>query len=102
MQTWFIKNLGDAMLASDKLTQIEQLILSKGQNSNSTKEMAVFIRHESEGCLHCQVKVYFSPKASMVAKVFNAIPCAKPSPIELSLLVGNEKSWLIFFPEYNR
>ncbi len=102
MQTWFIKNLGDAMLASDKLTQIEQFILSKEQKSTRTKEMAIFLRHESEGCLHCQVKVYFSPKASMAAKAFNAMPCAKPSPIDLSILVGNEESWLIFFPEYNR
>lgn len=102
MLNWFKLNIGDAILASDKLAQIEELILLKHQNSESDTEVVAYTRHESDGYLHCQVKVYFSPKASLIAKEFNATPCAKPSPNELSLLVGDEGSWSLFFPEHNR
>lgn len=101
MKTWFKVNLGDAMFASDKLSQIEKMILAEHQKTNHAKEIATFIRHESEGCLHCQVMIYFSPKSSLVAKAFNATSCAKPSNIDLSLFVGCKKSWQILFPEYD-
>lgn len=100
MQSWLKVNLGDALLASEKLTQIEQQISKKYQDSNAAKEIAAFIRHESEGCLHCQVIVYFPPEASVIAKTFNATSCAKPSFFDLSLLAGNEESWRIYFPKH--
>jgi hypothetical protein len=102
MSTWFSCNLGDAMLAGEPLDNIKTLFLSEYEKANSSKTMAVFFRHESEGRLHCEVKVYFSPQTAVVAKAANAVPCEKPLPGGLGLLVGPIESWSTLFPEnYN-
>ncbi len=72
MSIWFSCNLGDAMLAGESLDNIKTLFLSEYEKAKSSKTMAVFFRHESEGRLHCEVKVYFSPKTSAVARAVNA------------------------------
>jgi hypothetical protein len=98
MSVWFTKNLGDAMLAGESLEQIKTLFLSAYEKSGNAKEMALFVRHESEGRLHCEVKIYFPPAAAFVAEAVDAIPCKKPSPDSLDLLAGSEASWSVFFP----
>ena len=98
MTTWFTSNLGDAMLAGESLDHIKAIFLSAYQGASDSKEMAVFMRHESEGRLHCEVKIYFSPPAEDVAKAVGAIACNKPASEGLSLLAGTEESWSVFFP----
>lgn len=102
MRNWFLKNLGDAMLADDQQDRIKQLLLSAYSDADSPKEMAAFIRHESEGRLHCEVKIYFSPMSIAVAREVNAEPCEKPSPDGLSMLAGSQDSWMVLFPEQTR
>ena len=102
MRNWFLKNLGDAMLAGDQQERIKQLLLSAYSEADSPKEMAAFIRHESEGRLHCEVKIYFSPMSIAVAREVNAEPCEKPSPDGLSILAGSQDSWVVLFPEQTR
>jgi hypothetical protein len=102
MRNWFLKNLGDAMLAGEQQDRIKQLFLSAYSDADSSKEMAAFIRYESEGRLHCDVKIYFSPMSIAVAKEVNAEPCGKPSPDGLSMLAGSEDSWMVLFPEKTR
>ena len=97
MSIWFTCNLGDAMLAAESLGHIKALFLSEYEKANSSKEMAVFFRHESEGRLHCEVKVYFTPATVVVAEAVDAIPCKKPSSDGLGLLAGSEESWSVFF-----
>jgi hypothetical protein len=99
MSAWFRKNLGDAMLARESLDKIEELFLSVYGKTDSPHEVAVFIRHESEGRLHCEVKAYFSPNSVILAREVEADPCARPSQDGLSLLVGSADSWLALFPE---
>lgn len=99
MNTWFMSNLGDAMLADESLDRIKALFLSECDKANSRQKMAVFYRHESEGRLHCEVKVYFSPATVNVAEAVDAIPCNKPSSDGLGLLAGSEESWSVLFPE---
>jgi hypothetical protein len=96
---WFTKNLGDAMLAGEALVQLEACFQSTYPSGHSDK-IAIFIRHESEGHLHCEVKAYFPPDAVDLAKKVDADPCAKPSPDGLSLLVGDGNSWRSLFPEF--
>ena len=96
---WFTKNLGDAMLARDALTQLEALFLSTYGDSGRGNGIGIFIRHESEGRLHCEVKAYFSPDTVMLAKTVDAAPCARPSRDGLSLLVGAEAAWNTLFPK---
>jgi hypothetical protein len=98
MSVWFTKDLGDAMLAGESLEHIKTLFLSAYEQSENAKEMALFFRHESEGRLHCEVKIYFSPASVLVAEAVDAIPCTKPSPEGLGLLAGSEASWSVFFP----
>jgi len=98
MSIWFIKNLGDAMLAGESLDEIKELFASEHERASNSSEMAVFVRHESEGHLHCEVKVYFSPATVIVAKAVDAMPCKKPSSGGLGLLGGAEESWSILFP----
>ncbi len=99
MSVWFTKNLGDAMLAGAVLDQIHERFLAAYGVADSGTETAVFIRHESEGRLHCEVKAYFSPAADVVARAVEAEPCNRPAPDGLSLLVGSEDSWSTLFPE---
>lgn len=93
MDTWFTKNLGDAMLAEESLGHIKALFTEAYEKTNNPKDMAVFIRHDSEGRLHCEVNVYFTPATVSVAKAVDAIPCQIPSSESLGLLVGSEHAW---------
>ena len=102
MRNWFLKNLGDALLAGDQQDRIKQLFLSAYSDADSPKEMVAFSRHESEGRLHCEVKIYFSPMSIAVAREVNAEPCEKPSPDGLSILAGSQDSWVVLFPEQTR
>jgi len=102
MRDWFLINLGDAMLAVDQQDRIKGLLLSEYAQAGNPDEMAAFTRHESEGRLHCDVMIYFSPMSAKVAEEVNARSCEKPSPIGLSLLAGSKQSWLILFPELAR
>ncbi len=99
MNCWFTSNLGDAMLAGESLEHIKELFLTEYGTNNNSIDQALFIRHESEGRLHCEVKVYFSPATFVVAKASNATTCNKPCPDGLNLLAGSEKSWSVLFPE---
>lgn len=86
------------MLAFEPLAHVEELFLSEYANAGSPKEMAVFIRHESEGRLQCEVMAYFSPASEAVAKAMDADPCARPSLDGLSLLAGSAEAWSLLFP----
>ena len=99
MDSWYSKELGDAIMAgmpSDEIEQVFQyLFVAAGKPLN----MAVFTKQESEGHLHCEVTAYFSPAARDVAKAFGARPCEKPSIPGLGLLAGDKLSWSVLFPE---
>jgi len=96
--TWHTCNLGDAMLAGEVLDEIRASCLSASKRGDKPGDMAVFVRHESEGRLHCEVHVYFSPAAADVAKAFGATACAKPLPHDLGLLAGPDAAWQALFP----
>jgi hypothetical protein len=97
---WFTKNLGDAMLAGEALARLEERFVATYGKSASSGTRAVFMRHESEGRLQCEVIVYFSPDTATLAAALDADPCAKPSQGDLGLLVGSENSWQALFPEH--
>ena len=96
--TWYTCNLGDAMLAGEALEEIRAAFASRANRAEAAADMAVFIRHESEGRLHCEVHVYFSPAAVDVAAAFDARACTKPSAQGLGLLAGSEAAHETLFP----
>lgn len=79
--------------------KIEELFQRFFKDAGNPPDMAVFMRSETEGRLHCEVMAYFSPAAVAVAKEFDGYPCAKPALAGLSLLAGDERSWSVLFPE---
>jgi hypothetical protein len=97
MRAWFESNLGDAMLAGASIDHVKALFLSEYEKAGRPADMAVFVRHESEGHLHCEAKVYFSPASAVVAEAVDAIPCEKPSADGLGLLAGSAEAWPTFF-----
>jgi hypothetical protein len=100
MSSWFRKDLGDAMMAFEPLGQIEALFQSAYGVGTPPRDVAVFVRHNSEGHLHCRVEVFFSPASAVLAKEMDADPCDQPSIDGLGLLVGSENSWSVLFPEH--
>ena len=102
MSTWTYKNLGDASLASEQQDRIRELLHSALAGAEKPEHMAAFLRHESEGRLHCEVKIYFSPMSATVARQVDAKPCQRPSPDGLGLLAGSPEAWRVLFPERSR
>lgn len=100
--TWFTLDLGDGLTASEPLDRIEDLFRIEYLRAGRPTEMAVFISHQSEGRLHCEVFAYFSPAAAALAKALDAVPCERPSPEVLRLFAGAGDAWLALFPERNR
>jgi hypothetical protein len=101
MSTWSSKNLGDALLADGERSRIEDSFRSAFAEAGSPNEMALFIRHESEGRLHCEVKLYLSPASLVMARQIGATPCEPPSSDGLGLLVGSEDAWHALFPDHS-
>jgi len=86
------------MFAGEHLDRIEDQDRSVYGEAHQPRHAAVFYRHESEGRLHCEVWAYFSPAAVAVAPAIHADPCEKPLSDSLSLPVGPEDCWNVFFP----
>ena len=99
MSHWFAKRLGDALLAGESLSRIEERFRAEYERVGRPPDMAVFVRHESEGRLHCEVRAYFSPAAARVARAVDAAPCNPPVPEGLDLLEGAPESWRALFPD---
>jgi hypothetical protein len=93
MCSWFSKNLGDAMLAGEELAKIEEKFFSIYGAATIPLKVAMFIRHESEGHLHCEVKLYLTPEAFILANEIDADPCKKPNQDGLSLRIGCGDVW---------
>lgn len=100
--TWFTKDLGDGLTASEPLDQIEERFRVEYLRAGRPTEMAVFISHQSAGRLHCEVFAYFSPAAATLARALDAVPCGRPSPEILRLFAGAEDAWPALFPEHAR
>lgn len=99
MGDWFVVNLGEAPLAGALLEDAKALFLREFEIANCPPDMALFFRHESEGRLHCEINVYFSPRAASVARAMEAKPCPRPSPDGLDLLAGPESAMALLRPD---
>ncbi len=101
MNDWLVINLGDAMLVYEQQQQLESLLFSAYKKAGEPADMAAFIRHESAGRLHCEVKLYISPQLAAAVNVEGAQACPKPKAQDLGLLVGDVDAWLALFPATN-
>jgi hypothetical protein len=92
MGLWYCKNLGDAMLAGPALDALEAQFTVAFRAASCPNNMALLIRHESEGRLHCELIAYFSPAAREVAQRLGATSCRAPSADGLHRVAGGEDS----------
>lgn len=87
---WSRLNLGAADLADTALADVCLATRAHWHAAGCPEDLAVFSRHESEGRLHCELIVYFSPAATDLAQQLGAAPCAPPGPHDLAALAGGE------------
>ncbi|MCB1893910.1 MAG: hypothetical protein H6945_01675 [Zoogloeaceae bacterium] len=81
-ERWHVANLGDAMLAGAAVDAVRARFAEHGGDS------AVLMRHESDGRLHCELKLYFPPELAALAREFDTRPCPRPSADGLGVLIG--------------
>jgi hypothetical protein len=99
MDVWYSKALGDGVRAFAPSRRIQDLFSPMFAAAGQPADMAVFSRHDVQAN---QVIAYFSPRASRLAALFGATPCEKPPSDGIGLLVGDARSWQIFFPGRKR
>ena len=99
MSSWFLKNLGDPLLADNDLQEIKSLFTAAHATAGNPDEMAVFLRHESEGKIHCELILYLSPLLQTLAVELEAKPCRPPAISGLSLWAGSKQAWQLLFSE---
>ncbi|MEZ4266901.1 MAG: hypothetical protein R3F39_11020 [Myxococcota bacterium] len=95
MPPWHMKNLGDASLADAALDAIRARFAAQPAPPPTA---AAFFRHQSDGQLHCDVLVYFSPAAAPLALALGATRCPQPPRAGLGLLAGPASAWPSCFP----
>ena len=96
MTQWYSKDLGDGRQAFAPTKEIQSAFVPMFIAAGQPIDMAVFSRNDLERNI---VTVYFSPGASMLAKIFGASPCEKPKKEnELGLLVGDQRCVEMFYP----
>jgi hypothetical protein len=66
------------MLAGEDLARIETQFKAAYLKAGKPKDMTLYIRHECEGRLHCEVVIYLSPASIDFAREIDAINCARP------------------------
>jgi len=85
---WFVLDLGDAMLAGPELDRVTAAIDAEWRQRGAPGDLAAYFRHESDGSLHCSVKVYFPPAVAALATGLGAVPCPAPHADGLGVLAG--------------
>lgn len=89
MTSWYRKNLGDAMLASEALSVIETHLANVYDVNSKPESWLAIYRHESQG-LHCSVIVYLTESFQQLAKLECAISCQAPPLSDSAFLAGDE------------
>lgn len=97
MSDWYCLHLGDGILAAVPLANIEEQFRLAYARAGLPEDMALFVRQQSEGGLHCDVSLYFSPAAAAVARAAGAEPCGRPLRQGLGLVIGHDACWSLLF-----
>ena len=98
--SFYSLELGDGRAASELSAQIEGAWIAMTQaatraGKKTDYSSAVFRRGEPGAG---KVTMYFTPAAELLAKVFGAVKCGKPSLSRIDLFLGDARAWDIHFP----
>ena len=97
MTTWHAIEVEQGDSANNMMHRIMDAFTPKYIGAGRPLDMAIFSHHNEE--LN-HVTLYFSPKAFSLAMQFGARPCDDSFVnIDLSLLVGDERSIAVLFPD---
>jgi hypothetical protein len=95
MKSWFSSELGNNASAYEPTAQIQKAFKTLFMDTGFPQDMAIFSVNDLEKDM---VTVYFTPSAHIIAKLFNACLCNKPSINGLDLLCGGPNCWNLLFP----
>ena len=90
MNTWFKKELGDAVMAAPVLETLKEQHAAMYGAADVAESPPLLVRYDASGGLHCEVTVYFSPAAASLANLIHAEACATPVLTGASLLAGKQ------------
>ena len=97
MTTWYSIEINDEVAAKQTMQRVMDEFTPKYIGAGRPLTMAVFSSYNHESNI---MSLYFSPKAASLAMRFGASPCDGVFvDQELSLLVGDERSIDLLFPE---
>ncbi len=97
-EVWYRLVLEDALTAWDEVETLREDCQAAWRAATEPDGMAVFLRHESEGQLHCRAVLYFTPGAAALAQRYAARVCVRPQGAGLSLLAGSPAAERLLSP----
>lgn len=93
---WRCANLGDALLAAEASERIAADFLHHYAGTDVPR--AIVSRHESQGRLHCELLVYFSPACRDLALQWRGRACPAPGLAGSSLVACSGGQWPDIYP----
>lgn len=96
---WFVVNLGDAIIATPLLFELQATLDNIYQTSQHTESMLALYRQAS-GETQCSTMVYISSAFQQEALVPFANTCNAPIFTDMTFLSGNHSSFITHFSSY--
>ena len=84
---WFAIDLGDAMLAQGRLTELEKQLRLAWLGAGQPDTMLAGVVSRSQG-LHCQITLFLSGPLQCLVALPDAVPC-QHLPADIQPLIGN-------------
>ena len=96
---WRRLDLGDATLADAAFARAAAAFAAFWERAGRPAGTGLFVRHESDGGLHCRLRLYYPPAAAGAAEEAGAEPCPRPEPGDLGIASGSPRAGDLLFPE---
>lgn len=87
---WYSINSAKHSYISDQKWEQLWRVMSEG---GADLSCAVFVEAVADGT----TTYFFTPAARLLAQALHAVPCAKPRPERLRLVVGQRRAWALNF-----
>ncbi|HVY05672.1 MAG TPA: hypothetical protein VHB46_06810 [Burkholderiales bacterium] len=95
VEVWYARKLGTSAEAVAPTIEIQEAFTGFFAREGFPVRAAVFSKFDAATKI---ITAYFSAAAALLAKQFEAVPCAKPHREGLVLLAGDDRCWEELFP----
>lgn len=89
MTQWYSINMGDALLAQPRLSELEHHLTELYEQADERAHLAACYRHENHG-MHCHLVVFITAGFQALARLEGATRCNPPDPADISFLAGDQ------------